>query len=623
MKSVYPMLRYFLFEKSIYRTILFSYLLVNLLLLLLLGVLSIRDSTRMITDEIIKSSNKVMEQAAQGIGFNLEETKRSLVMLAGNYATISIMTEKSPVVMANILNHERAVAEIASGIYTFQSLISDVLILGKNGYVNNLDGRKSLRWDYRFGEQPWVKTAFNAKPQGNFFSVGVHKQDYYLEHDISRYNQPTLSVAMQVRGFGGEVVGAVIANLDLQKMNGMFERNAYQSGGNIFMIDENRRIIVHQDSGKIGQILDIEGLNTIDRNRSGHYTAKINGEEHLVIFQPTDLTGWIMISTVPMSEITSQSAPIKTNLARMLYLGIVLNILISLAITFRISSPVNKLLRTLDRLGEEDTLYVKTRNYRYRELNHIGTKFMELMDRINLLIRQNYLSRIALKEEELKALQSQINPHFLFNTLQLLQTEIVCGNIESSNHIVVSLSNLFRYSMRQSEELVDLKTELDHVKDYLYIMNKKYSDRVAYTCTIADPAILHYQIPKLILQPVVENSIRHGFGDDRREGSIQIRVSLVRKGLLITIRDNGKGMDKNSLRSLRQHIGNSDRPTGRHTGNIGLYNVSQRIKLKYGDDYGLRIRSAAGVHMTVYILLPVMTKDHMERGDRHEAADCG
>jgi len=177
--------------------------------------------------------------------------------------------------------------------------------------------------------------------------------------------------------------------------------------------------------------------------------------------------------------------------------------------------------------------------------------------------------------------------------------------------------------MRQSEELVDLKTELDHVKDYLYIMNKKYSDRVAYTCTIADPAILHYQIPKLILQPVVENSIRHGFGDDRREGSIQIRASLVRKGLLITIRDNGKGMDKNSLRSLRQHIGNSDRPTGRHTGNIGLYNVSQRIKLKYGDDYGLRIRSAAGVHMTVYILLPVMTKDHMERGDRHEAADCG
>lgn len=603
MKQALRILRYFLLEKSISRTILFSYLLLNLLLLLFLGLLSIRDSTRILIDEIIKLSNKVMEQAAAGLSFNLEETRRSMVLLAANYATMSIMSEEAPVKIENILQHERSLKEITTGINTYQSLISDVLILGKNGYVQNLDGRISLRWDYPFDQQPWVKEAFSSNAKGNFFSLGIHRQDYYLEHDISRYQQPTLSVAMQVKGFGGKVAGAVIANLDLKKINGMFERSARQSHENIFLIDEHRRIIVHQDRSKIGQLLHFEGIEQIDQEPSGNYTAMIDGEEHLIIYQPTRIDGWKMLSTVPMSAIRNQSAPIKSTLARILYLCIVLNILISLLITYRISRPVNKLLATLDRMGEDDSLYVKTHNYRYEELNHIGTKFIELMDRIKQLIQQNYLTQISLKEEELKTLQSQINPHFLFNTLQLLQTEIVCGNMEVSNDIVISLGNLFRYSMRHTEEVVELKKEFEHVRDYLFIMNKKYNDKIEVSFHIPDPQLLHCKIPKLILQPLVENSIRHGFGEDRREGSIRIAVTRVKKGLLLMIRDNGKGMDRDALRALRQHIGNANRKSG----NIGLYNVSQRIGLKYGDDYGIRLRSAKDVHMTVYIVLPMLT----------------
>ncbi|GIQ68222.1 sensor histidine kinase [Xylanibacillus composti] len=602
MKRMFQMIRYLMLERTISQTILLSYLLVNLLLLLLLGLLSIQDSTKILTEEIIASSNKVMEQAASGLSFNLEETRRSLVLLAGNYAAISIMGEKSPVQMSNILQYERSLKEITAGIHTYQSLISDVLILGKNGYVLNLDGRNSLNWEYAFEEQPWVQEAFNTRQKGNFFSLGIHLQDYYLPHDISRYEQPTLSVAMQVRGFGGKVVGAVIANLDLNKINGMFERSAYQSSGNIFLVDENRRIIVHQDRRKIGETLYFEGMNQIDREAAGNFTAKINDDEHLIIYQPTLISGWKMLSTVPMTEITNQSAPIKSNLARILYLCIVLNILISAFITYRISRPVNKLLRTLDRIGEDDgSLYVYAQHYRYRELNYIGNKFRELMIRINQLIEQNYLSQISLKEEELKALQSQINPHFLFNTLQLLQTEIVCGNMASSNHIVVSLSNLFRYSMRQAEEVVELRKEIEHVKDYLYIMNKKYNDRISISMHIPQD-LQSVQVPKLILQPIVENSIRHGFGDDRREGSIQLYAARVRRGLLFMVRDNGKGMDQESLRMLRKHI---EKPN-RKTGNIGLYNVSQRIKLKYGNEYGIILRSSEGAYMTVYLILPAV-----------------
>ncbi|WP_337103978.1 cache domain-containing sensor histidine kinase [Paenibacillus sp. YIM B09110] len=601
-KKVFVYLRHTFLDRTIMRTILVSYLLVNVLLLLLLGYLSIKDSTKMITGEIVSSSNKVMEQAALGLSFNLEESKRSLVMLAGNHSVITMMKEHQKIGIESRLQHERNIAEIAQGVSTYQTLISDVLMIGETGYVNNLDGRKTLQWDYPFQSQPWVKQTFERNPQGSFFSIGVHMQDYYLSTDITRYNQPVLSVVLQVKGYQGQILGAVIGNLDLGKINGMFEQSAYQNKGSIFLIDENRHIIVHKDSAKIGQVLDFPSEEKLYEHPSGHFQENIDGVETLVIYQPIAVSGWKMISTVPMSDITSQSQPLKTNLGRILYLCLIANTLISLLITLRISLPVRRLMATLDRMGEDDSLYVKPRDYRYRELNQIGDKFKGLMGRIDLLIKQNYLTQINLKEEELKTLQAQINPHFLFNTLQQLQTEIVCGNTEESNHIVLSLSNLFRYSMKRSAEEVELEREINNVSDYLYILNKKYNNGIRVSFSIPDRDVLRRKIPKLTLQPIVENSIRHGFGDHIREGAIHIKAVGGRKGVLIVVSDNGQGMSKDRAAELTRHINS----TTQKSDNIGLYNVNQRIKLKYGEPYGIRIYSKQGVGMRVSILLPIM-----------------
>lgn len=602
MNNLLSFLRHMFWERTIMRTILVSYLLVNVLLLLLLGYLSIKDSRKMITDEIVNSSNKIMEQAAVGLSFNLEESKRSLVMLASNYSVITMMKEHLTIGISSRLQHERNIGEIAQGVSTYQTLISDVLMLGKTGYVNNLDGRKTLKWDYSFHTQDWVKDTFETNPQGSFFSIGVHMQDYYMPSDITRYNQPTLSVVLQVKGYQGQMLGAVIGNLDLSKINSMFEQSAYQTKGSIFLIDENRQIVVHEDSSKIGQKLDFPNEDKLYEQTSGHFKETINGVETLVIYQPTSISGWKMISTVPMSDITSQSQPIKSNVGRILYLCLIANILISVLITLRISMPVRRLTASLDRMGEDDSLYVKPRNYRYSELNHIGNKFKDLMGRIDLLIKQNYLAQISLKEEELKTLQAQINPHFLFNTLQQLQTEIVCGNTVESNHIVLSLSNLFRYSMKRSEEEVELEREISNVSDYLYILNKKYNDGIAVSFQIPDREVLRSKIPKLTLQPIVENCIRHGFGDHIREGMIGITAVVGRKGLLIVVSDNGQGISPDQVNALNRHINNPNQKSD----NIGLYNVNQRIKLKYGSEYGISIRSKQSAGTKISILLPII-----------------
>lgn len=590
-----------LFRRTITRTIFFSYLFINILLVFLLGYFSIRDSTATITDQAAASSFKVMEQAAQLFNFNLEEAKRPLVQLAGHYSVIALMNPGRKADVNEIIQYERNIAELAYGITAYQSLVSDVLILGENGYVNNVAGRNILRWDYPFTEQNWFQAAVNENADKGFNTLGLHKQDYLSLNNVFSYNQYTFSVALPVKSYKGQTIGAVIANLDLDKFNGLFELSSYQDNEDIFMIDDQRTIIVNKHSGSIGEKLDFPGIEILSERPSGSLVSTIGGKEHLVTYHPTSTPSIRIVSTIPMSEIRAQSDQLRSYLAGIMYLCIVFNVLISILITVTISRPFKRLLRTLDHMGEDD-LFVVPKNYIYRELNLIGKKFKELVGRIEALVKQNYLSQISMKEAELKSLQSQINPHFLFNTLQALQTEIVCGNTDESNRLVLSLSSLLRYSMKQSQETVEIEQELNNVRDYLFIMNIKYNHAINIQYDIPDPAVLRSHTVKLTLQPLIENAILHGFKENPHNACITISVKLVKHGICIAVTDNGAGIPEEIQRGLDERLESST--VNRASESIGLYNVNQRIKLRFGEPFGIEIESEPGVYTRIYVNLP-------------------
>lgn len=560
----------------------------------------------MITDEIIKDSYKIMEQATLGLNFNLDEIKRPLVQFVTNASVIASTKSYDSMTIEERINHDRNIMEIASGISSFQTLISDILVIGRTGYVNNLDGRKSLRWDYPFTEQPWFQETQLTDNTG-FMALGLHRQDYYLDSYISRQNQTTLSVAMPIFDYQKQKIGAVICDLDLKKVAGLINLSAYEKNGRIFLLDQNGTIIVDRDTSLIGQRYDDRELARM-KGDSGSFIVPTAGGSVLHIYHATAIHGWKLVSTIPMSEIKGHSLPLKTKIAVIIYLCLMLNIVISLLVTFRISRPVKKLLTTLDQTADT-TLKIVPRNYLYRELNQIGDKFVELMKRIQHLVEQNYISQLAWKESELKALQSQINPHFLFNTLQLLQTEIVYGNTNESNHLILSLSNLLRYSTRVGRELVELQSEINYVKDYLYILNKKFDENLTFEFDIPDESLLRCKMIKLILQPIVENCIKHGFDDHPDRNKILVRVKSVPKGLLICVEDNGKGIKKVELLRLRELIRH---PAATVDERVGLQNVHQRIRLKFGPGYGLFISSRKGRFTRVYVLIPRIDREESE-----------
>lgn len=583
-------------DRTIIRTIFLWYLITNLLLLFILGGLTLRNSTKLLTEETVTYTYNVMDQETASFNFNLEQVQQSLFILVNNPSVIRALKSYNRMSIEERLNHDRNIVEVVSSVSAFKSLISDILIVGKNGYINNLDARRTLRWDYKFNEQSWFRKSI-ATSTRTLITLGLHRQDYY-QNGIRKYNQLTMSIAIPVLDYQNNVVGSIICNLDFEKLKEFFDSADFEEG-TTFLIDEDGTILFHGDSTLIGTQLALNKAGILTRDKPGTFHEKLNGEDHLFIYHPTTVGKWKLMSVIKMSDIKAHSDPLKRAIVGILILCILANICISILITLKISAPVKKLLATLEKSAEE-SLYAKSRNYKYRELNQIGNRFEELMKRIRTLIKQNYLSEIALKESELKTLHSQINPHFLFNTLQLLQTEIVCGEPKSSNQIILSLGNQLRYTMHQAHEIVEIEKEINYIKDYLYIIQKKYDQGIQVQYSFPDNTIYDYKILKLLLQPIVENSIKHGFEENPTNSEINIGGAIGKNKIMLYIKDNGKGIRKGKLTELIRFI---NTPT-LQVENIGLYNVNQRIKLKFGSQYGMYIRSKENQYTVVYIFLP-------------------
>jgi two-component system sensor histidine kinase YesM len=303
---------------------------------------------------------------------------------------------------------------------------------------------------------------------------------------------------------------------------------------------------------------------------------------------------------VSMEDITKSANSLRNKLSNIIFWSVLLNVVVSVLITLLIYRPFRKFIDKLDRPSEK-ALNIDPIDYNYTELNHIGTKFDDLIKRINALITENYIKDIAKKEATVKQLQAQINPHVMFNSLQLLQTEIVCGNKEESNKIILSLSSLLRYSMNQTQEIVPLEKEINHIKQYLYIMNQKYRNKIRLDNMISLKVQQNYKVVKLTIQPIIENCIKHGFDPQQSDKTIKIEACIAEDVLSIVISNNGLNIPEKKVIEMNKAFSKASSKAE----SIGLYNVNQRIQLICGSKYGLKIESEVNQWTKVKLCLPL------------------
>ena len=290
---------------------------------------------------------------------------------------------------------------------------------------------------------------------------------------------------------------------------------------------------------------------------------------------------------------------------------LLLIVFISHYIPLSISRPITELVEVTQQVSQGN-LQVRSHVNTGVEAKQLSESLNTMIDKINALLEQVKKEQIRIRKAEFELLQAQINPHFLYNTLDSIRAKALAAQNEDTGEMIVLLGKLLRWSSGTTDKFITLEDELEYIDTYLRLQKYRYEDRLEVNIQIPDEYLDDF-IPKLILQPLVENVIKHAFADKEDKGFIGIVASEKEgKRLEITIFDNGKGIEKDTLQEICEKL--NQQVLQDEFKSIGLQNVQARLKLLFGEEYGLAIKSTAGIGTAVKVTFPILTQKDVQDG---------
>ncbi|KWX76336.1 histidine kinase [Paenibacillus riograndensis] len=326
-------------------------------------------------------------------------------------------------------------------------------------------------------------------------------------------------------------------------------------------------------------------------------------DHEYVFYNTIEPVGLRLVTVIPNSFI-NKSALATMNFGLIIgAVSVVVAILLAAVLAWRLATPIVSLARSIQGFGMMKEREVRL-STRVDEIGLLETKLDQMSHRIREHIRTEYMISLEKKSAELKALQAQINPHFLQNTLQMIGSMLFKNSPAESYEVIRSLSDMFRYIIREPEDLAPLRAELNHLNNYMQIQQQRFAARLNYSLEV-DEAALGSFIPKLSLQPIVENAFFHGLEPQEGPWELEVKVARAGEDTVIIIRDNGVGIEPDRLAELQGRLTRRSGKLWTHGERIGLSNVASRIQLHFGDSYGIQVESREGQGTTVTVTIPL------------------
>lgn len=388
-----------------------------------------------------------------------------------------------------------------------------------------------------------------------------------------------------------EKIGEISIYYSTEHLNKMVKRDE-GAPASFFLIDAEGQIIYSHNEGVPPAIVDqlrqeTNETKTSYKSKKFYINTVANKGDYTFVSVITD-EGWQKLSIV------------RGTMWGVIILLIVAAILMSYTFMRNYSQRINKIVTTIRQVEKGNLAARVPESEDEDELAQIALNINTMLDELNNYIEQFYLLTMKQQQAELKALQAQINPHFLFNTLEAIRMVAVLEGSKTSSKMIVHLAKLFRYSL-ESKDIVPFYTEIEYVKQYLTLMQFKHPDKLKIQFHIPDE-LEHTPVQKLILQPIIENYFVHGFKKDRADNELIIYAENRGEKIEICIEDNGKGMSEEELANIVHHINCEE---GDEMKSIGLRNIHQRLKVKYGEQYGLSLESTKNTGTKVTLSIPV------------------
>ncbi|WP_216639619.1 sensor histidine kinase [Virgibacillus phasianinus] len=446
-------------------------------------------------------------------------------------------------------------------------------------------------------KESWYKKAVQSPETIQLISNSIGR-NIKNTSNYQRNNVLTLVKAV-VNPTTKEVQGVLLIDLKLDSIKEVIESVKIGKSGFIFIMDEDGNVVY----SPVNPIVYRIHPDWLAAKESPPIEKEIEGSRYQFIYNTIPDIGWKIVGVFSIDETTEVVSDVMWFTFGIAVITLIIGSIVSVFFASTITKPVNK-LKTLMRNVEDGRFDMRFNSKYNDEIGQLGNNYNRMIQEIERLIQLVYMEQKRKREAELKILQAQINPHFLYNTLDTIQWMAYEYKANKIVELVNALTTLFRIGLNKGNEIISVEDEVEHVESYLIIQMTRYESKLEYEIN-ADKTVKEYKVLKLILQPLVENAIYHGIRNKRGKGKITILVTQKADMLILEVNDTGIGIQKDVLDRLNDTLKNK---TDEQKKGFGLYNVSERIKLTYGSEYGLEVFSEYNEGTTVIAKLPIKKK---------------
>jgi two-component system sensor histidine kinase YesM len=571
--------------------LIYSHIIIALIPFLMIGivgiVLSVKEAERNVTQHTTQMITQV-EQTLDVYMGSIEKTTNMLIRILEDTTT----TDESNNLNADWQQDNNYVVHNMKIVADTHPEIAGVLFASANDNYISI-GMTRISRD-SFQEESWYQKACEDPEVMHIISNVTGRN---IVTDAAYSIDDVFSVVKAVKNPNtGEVAGVLLFDIRHTIISAAVKDAIIGESGFVFILDEDSHM-VYTPVNKIVYRIKPEWLE----NEAVPLVVEIAGSKYQIRFQKSEYTGWKMVSVASYDEIMGD-----VNQMILIYIGIlILTLMIVSFVTLKISSTITEPiieLRNLMKKTEKGDLTVRFEGDYQDEVSELGRKFNRMLQRIQELVDQVYEEQESKHQAELKIVQEQFKPHFLYNTLDTINWMARAHSASDIVKLVDALTNVFRISLSKGKDYITMEEEMKYISNYLYIQQIRYGSKVYYSIDM-DETLHKMVVPKLILQPLVENAIYHGVKMKRGSGHLEVSIKRSdRNTVLLSVKDDGQGMNEEAAGRLRSLLNGTAAPEEDY--GFGLYYIKERLRLRYRSSYAIYIESVEQEGTTITIEIP-------------------
>ncbi len=565
-----------------------SQVFIALIPFLLVGMVGLVFSFREARKNVAQRTSQTVTQISQTLDIYMEDLDKLVYVLAEDIA------DAAPA-GGNASEMQRVRKAMQNVMDNYDEVAGILMAYSDDRYIST--GMTRVSRD-SFQKESWYKEALEDINSLHRISTVTGRN---ITTDVGYSVDDVFSVVKAVYDKNtGRVLGVLLIDIEHDIISSAIRDSQIGNEGFVFVMDEDDHMVYTPINDVVYRINPVW---LSDDNET--LTVKIKGGRYHVRAMTSEKTGWKTVSVTSYDALMEDIDRMIIIYASMLIVTLVLVQFLSLRLSDNITKPI-KSLRDLMRKTEEGNLGLRFESDSQDEIADLGLTFNHMLSRIELLLERVRYEEDQKRKAELKIVQEQFKPHFLYNTLDTINWMAREHGAKDIVRLVDALTNVFRISLSHGKDYITLKEEVSYISNYLYVQKTRYEDKLIFEVD-ADEECMTTMVPKLILQPLLENAIYHGIKLKRGTGHITVSVKRQEEMICMSVSDDGKGMDettRDSLRRLLQTGKGDERMNPDDNQSFGLYYVRERLQLRYGDKYRVEVESAIDVGTTISIFIP-------------------